>query len=110
MILSLFGEYINELAGKSIIESEKGFATFYEIPTGMYIEDIYVRQEFRNEAVASQMANEITQVAREKGIKKLIGSVKPSNKNSTTSLKVLLAYGFKLDSACIDGIILTKEI
>lgn len=108
--MSLFAEYIEELARKSIIESDRGFATYYELPGGMYIEDIYVRQEFRNEAVAAEMANQIAQIAVAKGIKKLIGSVKPSNKNSTTSMKVLLAYGFKLESACNDGIILVKEI
>lgn len=107
--MSLFGQYVREL-GKEIVEDDRGFATFYEFGDGIYIEDIYVIPEFRNENVASQMADLIVCVAKERGLTKLYGTVKPTNKGSTVSLKVLLGYGFKLESSINDAIGFVKEI
>lgn len=108
--MSLFAEYIKELKGKSIIEDEKGFATYFAIPGGMYIEDIYVKQAYRKDGIASYYADEIVKEAKKLGLNKLYGSVNPSNNNSTISMKVLLSYGFKIDSSANDAIVLSKEI
>ncbi len=108
--MTLFAEYIKELAGKEIIESEKGFATYYFFKDYCYIEDIYVRPDFRKDHVAASMADDIAVIAKSQGYSKLAGSIKPSNKNSTASMKVLLAYGFKIDSCVNDAIALVKEI
>ena len=96
MSLSNFGRYIYEREGKQIIEDEHGFATFLPCGEFMYIEDIYVVPEQRKNGVASRYADEIAKHALQKGYKKLLGSVKVSANGSTNSIKVLLAYGFKL--------------
>lgn len=107
---SLFGEYIKERLNKDIIEDSRGFATYFFINDGVYIEDIYVRPEHRQSGVASQFADEIAKIAKEKGYSKMYGSVAPSARHSTSSLKVLLAYGFELSSATNNAIFLVKEI
>src|SRR5210317_1124304 len=96
--MSLFGEYIKERLNKSIIEDEHGFATYFPAFNNeyMYIEDIYVKPEFRKKDKASIYADEISEIARKKGIKKLLGSVDINANAATESMKVLFAYGFKL--------------
>lgn len=108
--MSLFAEYIKERTDKDILENDKGFATYYFINDSCYIEDIYVKPEFRQSGEASNLANEIVKIAKDKQCNRLIGSVVPSAKGSTSSLKVLLAYGFQLDSSLNDFIVMSKVI
>lgn len=110
MTPSLYGQYIKEREGKDIIENENGFASFIIRGEECYIENIYVHPDFRKSKVASELANQVVEKAKECGCKFLTGSVRPSAMGSTDSLKVLLAYGFKLLSASQDAIIFVKEI
>lgn len=97
--MSLYGEYVKEYAGREILETENGFATYSFFDGGIcYIVDIYVVPEKRNSKIASEMAHEIEGIAREKGCSVLLGSVDVNSKNPTQSMKVLLAYGFEFDS------------
>lgn len=100
--------YLYEREGKEIVESEKGFATYFYLNDGCYIQDIYVKSEFRKEGVASQMADQIASIAKSKGYKTLYGTICPNANGSTESLKVLLAYGFSLDS-CTTNLIAMKK-
>lgn len=108
--MSLFGEYIQERENKGIIESETGFATYKFLNDGVYIEDIYVKPEARKSGEATRLADMICDIAKEKGMTKVFGSVSPSAIGSTASLKVLLAYGFRLDSCTNNFIWLVKEL
>jgi len=108
--MSMYGEYIKERENIEILENDKGFATYYFINNGCYIRDIYIKSDYRKDGEASKLADEISKIAKEKGCNKLIGSICPSTNGSTDSLKVLLAYGFKLDSATNNFIALIKEI
>lgn len=108
--MSLYSEYIQEREDKLIVENDKGFATYIFTNGGVYIQDLYVRPQYRKEHVATQLANEIVKIAKESGYTRLYGSVAPSTKNSTDSIKVLLSYGFKLDSAGPNAIFMVKEI
>ena len=110
--MSLFGSYIKEIHDKNIIEDEYGFATYFTAFNNeyMYIEDIYVVPEKRKDGCASKYADKIAEIAKEKGIKKLLGSVNLSIKNPTASTKVLLAYGFKILEADSTIIYFYKEL
>jgi len=106
--MSLYREYLKEYTDKEVIETEKGFATYSFTNDSVYIQDIYVSPNFRQSSAASEMADGIALLAKERGIKTMLGSVIPTGNNSTTSLKVLLAYGFRLDS-CTNNFILFKK-
>jgi GNAT superfamily N-acetyltransferase len=108
--MSHFGNYIKERLGKGIVEDENGFATYYFAMPDCYIEDIYVIPEKRKAGIAAKYADEITKIAQDKKCINLIGSVKPTAKGSTDSLRVLLAYGFKLHSAVEDCIWFKKKL
>lgn len=111
VLLSLYSQYITERTDRLILETEYGFATYvYLADNTVYIEDIYVSPEYRKKGIASRFADEIADIARSKGCKKMIGSVVPSTKTSTDSMKTLLAYGMKLESSTNNFITLVKEI
>lgn len=107
--MSLYAEYIKEREGRDIIEDERGFASYTFINDSVYIQEIYVRPKFRKEGVAAQYADTIATIAKSKGYSKMIGSVCPSAQGATESLKVLLAYGFKLQSSESNFIWFVKE-
>lgn len=100
-----------EKTSDKIIETDKAFATYrYVNDKTVYIIDLYVLPLFRKTDVASTIADNIVEEARKKGCNKLLGSVVPSNKNSTSSLKILLAYGMTLESSSNDFILFKKDI
>lgn len=107
---SLYAKYIKERENFSIIEDEYGFATYNIAGDECYIRDIYVLPEHRKSNVASCYADRISEIAREQGCKYLTGTVAPSANGSTTSIKVLLGYGFRLLESQIDKIIFVKEL
>lgn len=107
---SLYAQYMEEREQKQVLEKPNGFAVYWFYQEWCYIEDIYVVPADRQSKVATEMANEITTIALGRGYKKLLGSVKPSAINSTKSLQVLLAYGFKLLSSDSNSILLEKQI
>lgn len=108
--VSLYAEYISEREGKHILEHAQGFATYVFMEKGCYIEDIFVRKEYRQTGVAAHLADQIAEIAKERGYKQLFGSVVPSANGSTTSLNVLLSYGFRLESCTNNFILMVKEI
>jgi len=109
--VSLYQAYIHEKTNKSIIETDSGFAT-YSFPDEktVYIEDIYVIPSKRKSGLASELANQIAQIAKERGCTEMLGSVVPNTKNSTDSLLVLLAYGMTLNSSSNNFILFSKTI
>lgn len=107
---SLYAQYIAEREGKEILETEHGFATYLIRGLECYIEDLYIKPEHRESGLASKMADEIAIQAKERGCKYLLGSTVVEAQGSTTALKVLLAYGFKLAKAEANMIWLTKEL
>ena len=110
LLASLYAQYIKERLNKNIIETEDAFVVYSYENDHVYIEDIYVIPEHRKSGIASILANMIADEAKEKGIKKMLGSVVPSANGSTSSVKVLLAYGMKVKSSINDFIVFEKEL
>lgn len=109
--MSIYADYLKELIGDEAIESDIGFATYrFTDEKTIYIVDIYVRPDFRKSGEASKFADQVVEIGKKKGCTKVIGTVVPSRKGSTDSMKALLGYGFKLESSGNDFIILGKGI
>lgn len=110
--MSLYGDYILERTTDRIIESPSGFATFRYLDGGkaVYIIDIYTIPEERKKGAAAALADMIADEAKERGCVEMLGTVVPSTRGSTASLKILLAYGMTLKSAGNDLIIFRKEL
>ncbi len=94
------------------MESPSGFATYRYIEDGsaVYIVDLYVVPECRKSGHAAGMADLIAEIARGRGCKSMVGTVVPSTKGSTDSLKVLIAYGMTLESSEKNVIIFRKGL
>lgn len=109
--MSLFADYLRERTNTQIIEIPQGFCTYkFMEDNTIYIEDIFTLPEFRRSNVASQLADQVCDIGREKGCTHVIGSVVPSAKNSTASISVLIAYGMKVDRSMNDFIVFKKEL
>lgn len=109
--MSLYSEYLKERTSDLILETDQGFATYrFQDEKTVYIVDIYMTPEARRLKLASSLADKIVSEAKERGCTKLLGSVVPSARGSTESLKVLLGYGMRLDSCATDFIVFSKEI
>lgn len=109
--MSLYADYLLERTEDQIIENEYGFCTYRFLDEKtVYIIDIYVVPECRRQKDASFMANEVVEIAKERGCTELLGTVNPSAKGSTTSMRVLLGYGMTLKRAENNLIVFTKEI
>ena len=99
---SLYSKYIMEREGKGIVEKEHGYATYEFCQDNIcYIIDIFVEKEYRNVKYASELADEITEIAKERGCKILVGSVCLETKGVDASVKVLYGYGMRISH--IDG-------
>lgn len=108
--MSLFSEYLRERTEIEMIENDYGFITFSIEGDNCYIRDLYIVPAERKNHWATDLANRVRDIALSRKCKYLTGSVCPQAKNATDSLKVLLAYGMRLDSAANNLIIFKKEI
>ena len=109
--MSMYSDYLTERTDDQIIECEEGFATYrFTDEKTCYIIDIYIAPVYRKRGAASDIADIIMEKAKNKGCTKLLGSVVPSTKGSNESIKVLQAYGMKLDSSANDFILFSREI
>lgn len=108
---SLYAQYIKERENKDIIESENGFATYKIFNNGeCYLQDIYVVPDMRQSGLATEMADKVTEIAKQQGCHTLVGSVCVDTNNTTKNMQVLLAYGMKIHKVIGNMIFLSKKI
>lgn len=108
---SMVKDYLKELKGLDIYETEDGFILYRIQENCLYVRDIYVIPERRKSKVAASMADELAVIIKKShGCNVMLGDVEPSNNNATDSIKVLLAYGMSVLEANDDEIIFYKQI
>lgn len=108
---SLYAQYVKEREAIEVLEVEHGYATYIFVDAEtVYLRDIFVEKAFRKEAIATQLAVQVADIARKQGIKKMVGSVATNVRGVTTSLKVLLADGFEFSHVAGEMIYFKKEI
>ena len=109
---SMYARYVRERMGDEIIETEKGFASYRYLNDGksIYIVDLYILPDFRRENEASRLGDIVASIGKDHGAVEMLGTVNPSAKNATASLRVLLGYGMTLVSSTNDMILFRKEL
>ena len=94
--MSLWSEYREERNEAKFIEKENGFASYSIHNDECYLQDIYVRPEFRKTGLAKELADEVCKKAIEGNCKRLIGSVVVGTRGDSLNLRLLLEHGMKL--------------
>lgn len=108
--MSLYSKYLHEREGFECIENEYSFATFMCAGQECYLRDLYVLPEKRNAKAASQIADQVCEVARGKGCKFLIGSVSPKDPHATENIQILVKYGMKFLKNTPDLLFFSKSL
>lgn len=109
--MELFAQYQKERVNReTLIVPDKGFATYQISKDDCYIVDIFVKTEFRKTKLGSEMANEITKIAKQNGCTTISGTVDLRANGAEVSTLSLLHYGFKLVGAVDHIISFRKQI
>lgn len=95
-MLKLLAGYFKEREGFLTLGDERGFLTFKKQDDNtFYIRDLYVDPDFRQTKVASEMADQVVEIAKAAESHKLIGSVSEGDPERDRNIKVLHGYGMK---------------
>lgn len=106
-----YARFCEEFNGDQVFWNDVGWVQYrYLNDRQVYIVNIWVDLEQRKEGQASALADKVVGLAKLRGCTELVGTVVPSAKSSTASLKVLLGYGMRVDSSANDLIMFKKEI
>lgn len=112
----MYSKYLKESQNKEMLETPYGFLTYgFNCVPGVsfphcYIEDLYVVPSVRKTHVATEMADKVADIARERGCKLLFGSVNAKSSDPNRSLLVLQAYGMRLCSIATDTLYMIKDL
>lgn len=108
--MNKWSQYMFEREGFSCIESEFGIAAFKIMDMECYVAHVFILPEHRKKREASRLVDQIAEIGKAAGCKKLTCSAIPSLPGATESVTAQLLYGFKIKSSHESYIILEKEI
>lgn len=103
-------DYFKERLGVEAIEKDAGFLIYKILGPECFIQDFYVKPPLRGKGVGSEMVKELESLAKTKGCSFLTASVHAPAKNSTDSLKVVLAMGGELVGVSGQDIFFKKNL
>lgn len=103
-------EYIRERRAYSIIEKPWGFIAYKIQGPECFIAEIFVERSQRKSGKAASLADQVAKLAKAADCEVLSCTVDLTTQCATESIKPILAYGFKLESAHNNVIILVKPL
>ena len=93
---SLYAKYIKEREGKDIVEDENGFATYILLPNCLYVVDVFVVKEKRQEGLAKCYFYRLEDLAKEKKLEYIMTSLDNSDENHKIKLEALYRDGYNI--------------
>lgn len=108
----MYFDYLKETKNQDTILKDYGFVV-YEIDSETkiaLIADMWIKPEFRENGHAFELADAVSQRAKEEGCKKLICTLDPTIANAERNVKVFKKYGFRFSKINQDIIYFEKEI
>lgn len=108
--MKMYAAYLKERQNVDLVEVEHGFATYSLEENYIYLQDLYVVPEKRKEGIGVELMNIVAQIGKEAGKDRMLGSVSPSTKFSTTMTQIMFGLNFKILSSSQDIIYFVKEI
>ena len=108
--MKMYAAYIAEREEKLVLQKDWGFATYKIKQDYIYVEDMYIKPEYRKSHKGSNLVAKLCQIAIDKGLNQLMTTVDLRANNPEVGLKAALSYGFKPYSCEQDIIQLVKYI
>jgi len=93
--LSNWALYLKERESKNVLEWPNSFVVWQFKEQWLYAIDVWVAPELRKQKLATEMLNNLTNVALEAGYKKLLTSADLRDPGCSVSIQAILNYGFK---------------
>ena len=93
--MSLYADYIKEREGYETVEDGTFFVTYLELEDALYIRDIYIAPEYRNKMKSIEIGEMTIGLAKEKGLKALIGSVDTTTNGWRRNKEIMEKFGYK---------------
>ena len=111
LALTLYADWLKEYKNKETLESEHGFIIYSYISENIiYLEDMYIKPESRNQKHSLVLANKLIEIAKQNNVVQLITSLCPTDKCFQRSYDNTIAYGFKISHVHNNLIILKKDV
>lgn len=92
--MSLYGEYVREKYGQTIIESDIGFLVYKVIDNTCFIETLFVSPDHRNTGEARRLFN--TCLEQIKDCINIIARIDTLTNDATTPILVFSTAGFRV--------------
>ena len=108
--MSLYSEYLNEVYSKNVLEDQISMVIWSMDDGVFYIEDIYIKPEFRSNGIGREIVDSLVIIAKENGCNKLLGSISLLCAHKEENMRKFLKYGFKISSVGSNIIFLMKDI
>lgn len=106
--MSLWGEYIKEKYNKGIVEDDNGFSTYLIFNKEIYIEDIYIVPEKRDQNYWRILWKQLKPIILANECETISCCIFLKSNNPENSLGWLLKLGFKLTHIIDNNIIYLK--
>jgi GNAT superfamily N-acetyltransferase len=108
--MELYKQYLLERENTHLHYDEDSFITYEFIDNYCYIKEVYVSPEQRRTGKASLLGRMIQDIAREKGMHYVMGSVCLSTNGWQKSLAGMYKEGYTLKETIEDMIYLRKDL
>lgn len=109
-MMSLYAQYISEVANRHVIEEPHGFITYEIIGKVCYVSEFFIVKDMRGQGYGYDLFERVAKVAKAQGCEAVMGRVEVVSKTCNEALQLYLKCGAKLSSAEVGTIFVTKEI
>lgn len=107
---SLYSQYVKEREGLEVLENSKSFAVYCVHRDNMFIKDFFVKKEFRQQGIGSDLLKKLFKIALDSDLKSVICQVDLKANGANHSLCKLLNRGFEVFNAEMGVLTLRRKL
>ena len=108
--MSLYSEYIKESKGNTVVEDEMGFYEYSLKEECLYVENIYIKEEFRGSKNMFNYMIQMAEIAKAFDLHQLTGVVNVKHLNANYLMGLYLKNGGNVMLAQNDNIYFTISV
>ena len=108
--MSLYADYIKESKGNTVVEDEMGFYEYSLKEECLYVENIYIKDEYRGSKKMFKYMSELAEIAKAYDLPCLTAVVNVLNLNANSVLNYFITYGGRVFLAQNNNIYFTMSV